>query len=193
MKFRLTYEGELRATQRDALENQRDPLAVHKHRIRREFHGQLKRLWETNRTLREWQVQRSDFYRHKPASDTRPRLVNNDPMVPLSEVLAESNEKFGHRFVPLVREDLGVLCSLDILFLRRDAPGSAIQAGDIVTVGESFWNASISSRWTSRISAAVLTTNERKLTTSRTLSTTTPEKSQTKQLIDDTPHATFRP
>jgi hypothetical protein len=30
-----------------------------------------------------------------------------------------------------VRDEISLLCSLDILFLRRDIPGSAIQAGDI--------------------------------------------------------------
>lgn len=38
---------------------------------------------------------------------------------------------FGYRFVPLVREETSLLCSLDILFLRRDIPGSVIDAGDI--------------------------------------------------------------
>ena len=109
MKFRLTYEGELRPTQRDALEHEKEPLAIHKHTVRRVFHAQLKRLWQTNRTLSEWKVQ----------------------MVPLSEVLAESYQMFGYHFVPLVRKEIGVLCSLDFLFLRRDIPGSAIQAGDI--------------------------------------------------------------
>jgi hypothetical protein len=33
--------------------------------------------------------------------------------------------------VPLVREDISLLCSLNILFLRRDIPGSVITAGDL--------------------------------------------------------------
>jgi hypothetical protein len=37
-----------------------------------------------------------------------------------------------YQFVPLVREQLSLLCSLDILFLRPDVPGKAIQSsGDI--------------------------------------------------------------
>ena len=44
MKFRLTYAGELRATQRDPVGDQPNPLAAHKHEIRREFHRQLKQL-----------------------------------------------------------------------------------------------------------------------------------------------------
>jgi hypothetical protein len=38
-----------------------------------------------------------------------------------------------HPFLPLVRESLLLTCSLDILFLRKDAPGSALRsaAGDL--------------------------------------------------------------
>jgi hypothetical protein len=33
--------------------------------------------------------------------------------------------------VPLVREEYSLLCSLNILFLRRDIPGSVVSAGDL--------------------------------------------------------------
>ncbi len=33
--------------------------------------------------------------------------------------------------MPLVREEIYLLCSVKILFLRRDIPGSALTAGDI--------------------------------------------------------------
>jgi hypothetical protein len=46
MEFRLTYEGPLLATQRDPVTGQADKRADHKHDIRRQFHVQLKRLWE---------------------------------------------------------------------------------------------------------------------------------------------------
>ena len=45
--FRLTYEGELRPTQQDPVGGQANPLAAHKHGIRRGFRRQLKHLWET--------------------------------------------------------------------------------------------------------------------------------------------------
>jgi len=38
MRFRLTYEGALKSTQRDPETGQRDPLAPHKHNIRNNFH-----------------------------------------------------------------------------------------------------------------------------------------------------------
>ena len=56
MKFRLTCEGELRATQRDPTSDQRNPLALHKHAIRRVFHTQLKHLWATDRFLGRYRI-----------------------------------------------------------------------------------------------------------------------------------------
>ena len=51
----------------------------------------------------------------------------------MAEVLADRYHEFGYRFVPLVRDEISLLCSLSILFLRRDIPGSALSAGDIDT------------------------------------------------------------
>lgn len=119
MKFRLTYEGELRPTQGEARENQRNPLAQHKHKIRRCFHKQLKQLWETDRFLRDCPVDGRDW---PPCPPGR---------VSLADAIASQHHKFGHRFVPLAVERFSLLCSLDILFLRRDVPGNALHAGDI--------------------------------------------------------------
>ena len=44
MKFRLTYEGLLKA----------NGSTQHKHEIRKAFHPQLKRLWEVEPNLMEW-------------------------------------------------------------------------------------------------------------------------------------------
>ncbi len=56
MRFRLTYEGELRASGHDPQGSQRDPMALHKQKIRKDFHGQLKQLWQTNKFLSEHTV-----------------------------------------------------------------------------------------------------------------------------------------
>ena len=53
MRFRLSYEGPLRPSQRDPIRDAADPLSSHKQDIRKVFHGQLKRLWTVNRFLRE--------------------------------------------------------------------------------------------------------------------------------------------
>ena len=134
MRFRLTYEGELRPNQRDPLSNQPDKLAQHKHSIRRQFHHQLKQLWATNKFLRT--------HRMAPYAFNNPNYVrlptdqavwgnSEDDYWPMVEVVAENYKRHGYRFVPLVREEISLLCNLDILFLRRDHPGSVIQAGDL--------------------------------------------------------------
>ena len=136
MKFRLTYEGELRATQRDATPEQRNPLAEHKHEIRRVFHRQLKHLWATDRFLSRYRI-----HPDNPNLGEQPRAApdamyamwapERDELQPLVEVVAGRHNRFGYQFVPLVTEYFHLLCSLHVLFLRHDIPGSAIQAGDI--------------------------------------------------------------
>jgi hypothetical protein len=56
---------------------------------------------------------------------------NIDPNLPMREGLAQRYLLGDYRFVPLVREELALLCSLDILFLRATPPGNVIQSADI--------------------------------------------------------------
>ena len=136
MKFRLTYEGELRPTQREPIDNQPNPLAAHKHRVRREFHKQLKHLWATDRFLSQYRISPENpniGENRTAAADSMYAMwaPSEDEFVPLVDVVAARHANFGYRFVPLVTEYFDLLCSLHILFLRHDVPGSAIQAGDI--------------------------------------------------------------
>jgi hypothetical protein len=126
VKFRLTYEGCLRPTQRDARSEERNPLAAHKHYVRRAFHRQLKHLWHTNQFLRECKVDHSIL----PGA-FGPGFHENVELIPMLEAVESQYHQFGYRFVPLVIEEWQLLCSLDVLFLRRDIPGSAFTAGDI--------------------------------------------------------------
>lgn len=132
MKFRLTYEGELKPTQRDPLYHEPDKLAQHKHGIRRHFHRQLRHLWATNKFLREHRVYPKDYGIGRPVAEKGAEWAD-DPSekIPLCDAIANRYSKFGYNFVPLVRDDISLLCSLDVLFLRRDIPGSALQAGDL--------------------------------------------------------------
>ena len=43
--------------------------------------------------------------------------------------VADNYARCGYRFVPLVNNLDGIACALDILFLRRDEPGSLIKGG----------------------------------------------------------------
>jgi hypothetical protein len=76
-----------------------------KHAIRQQFHQQLSELWGTHGIL-------------KPLRNS---LRFEGLKVP----------KCGFNFVPVVRDRFSLGCGLDILFLRREAPGSVVHGGDI--------------------------------------------------------------
>lgn len=134
MRFRLVYEGELKSNQRDPLGDQPDRLAEHKQSIRKVFHQQLKELWRTNKFLSEHRLPPYAFenpnYVRRP-TDQAVWGSDEDDHKPLVEVVADNYQWNGYRFVPLVREEASLLCDLEILFLRKDYPGSVIQAGDL--------------------------------------------------------------
>lgn len=136
MKFRLTYEGELRPTQRDPMGPQRNPLASHKHAIRREFHKQLKYLWRIDPFLSKYRIDPANpniGENPQPAANSMFGMWASEESreKPLVDIVSGRHERFGYRFVPLVTRYFRLLCSLHILFLRHDIPGSVIQAGDI--------------------------------------------------------------
>ncbi len=132
MRFRLVYEGELKSSQKDPTSTQPDKLAEHKQAIRKVFHRQLKHLWSTNKFLSNHKQQPSDRKAHQPIASTLDTLTwtDEDP-IPMVDNIANQYRQNGYKFVPLVREEISLLCSLDILFLRRDMPGSVISAGDL--------------------------------------------------------------
>lgn len=135
MRFKLTYEGELRPNGRDPERGQRDPLAMHKQKIRKKFHGQLKQLWQTSEFLKKATVNKNLV--HMAPGQIPPMVgvgfldVGPQPTTPLAAYIGSNFQRDGYRFVPLVCEDFSLLCSLDILFLRRDFPIGVISAGDL--------------------------------------------------------------
>jgi hypothetical protein len=118
LEFRLTYEGLLLGASRV------DTRSEHKHAIRKTFHPQLKRLWEIVPHLNSPQKSIAQF-----------RVIVGDelppPPPPRSEELANKYAYKGFRFVPLVTQELSLVCGIEILFLRPDHPGSVLQSGDI--------------------------------------------------------------
>jgi hypothetical protein len=117
MELRLTYQGELLG----ATSNK--TRAQHKHKIRRVFHPQLRRFWQTNLSLRN--------ARSKPFMIGAYNSQNWHELPMLYEHLGSKFARFGYNFVPLGREESLLICSINILFLRTDAPGSIIRSGDI--------------------------------------------------------------
>ena len=127
MRFRLTYVGDLRPTQRDSCEKD----TAHKLDIRRVFHGQLRQLWRTNHFLRSHTIGRESDNPWSKCHHAGAALVGVSDGRPMWEVIAESYQRDGFRYVPLVRDEISLLCSLSIVLLRRDGPGSVISAGDL--------------------------------------------------------------
>jgi len=119
MQFRLFYEGRFLSANGDPMANQSDKRAGHKHNIRREFHKQLRHLWQIHPTLSKAQTSGEIF-------GMMPRERR-----PLNQVAAENFESFGFKWVPLVCGAFDLLCKIDVLLLRRDRPGGLIEARDI--------------------------------------------------------------
>ena len=137
LRFRLTYEGDLRSTQRDPETGQRDKMAEHKQSIRKVFHRQLKHFWETNKFLKNHTI----FTAGELFPGVSPAKAVGGPgywgggsapdTLTLQEALAQNFSRCGYRFVPLVCEGFELSCSLDILFLRSDSGGGIVSAGDL--------------------------------------------------------------
>ena len=96
MEFRLTYAGKLRAHKRG--------VAGHVHDIRQEFHRQLKIFWTEHPVLN----------RGYPSGSSIP---NPDTM--WGKTLPQN----GYNWKPIVTENNGLICALDILMLRKGPPG----------------------------------------------------------------------
>ena len=122
VEFRLTYEGKLLADSQRSAEA-RKARAKHKHEIRKKFHKQLKKLWESSPQLSEKAFEGGDFLiigTDEEMKHTIPKLRNRFT-------------RCGYEFVPLATRNLGLLCNVDVLLLRPDPKWTIIQgnSGDI--------------------------------------------------------------
>ena len=129
VEFHLLYEGQLHT---DGSENAR----AEKHRIRRVFHQQLKRLWFTNPNLRRMaQMTGGPHYMQewvKAHGDSMPEIPSEDEQVRLgAEYLSRNWDICGFKFLPLVTSELFLRCQLEILFLRMEEKNWILQGGDI--------------------------------------------------------------
>lgn len=138
VRFRLTYAGPLKSTQPGHYSNVggvfTDKRGEQKHVIRRDFHRQLKQFWATNKFLNTARMMRGGAPMEivVPGDVGRDvREYNQEQLVSIVEAISGRYHENGYHFVPLVRQDWSLACSLRILFLRRDEPGSVYTAGDI--------------------------------------------------------------
>lgn len=100
MNFRLTYRGQVRSRQQANV--------THVHEIRRALHPQLKRLWD-HEPLAGYAE-----YLHFPQNAARCGILE---------------EIGGKTFAPLVTKQLDLVASVDVLFLRNQAPGQLLYEG----------------------------------------------------------------
>jgi hypothetical protein len=112
MEFRLTYSGALPSQQGNS-------RAKEKNEIRRVFHGQLKELWARHPVL-------------KLMVPVQEHPDTGEPVRRYDQIARfKVGNKTGHiyNFLPLIGEEYGISCSLDILLLRRDMPGGVVKRG----------------------------------------------------------------
>lgn len=119
VQFRLLYSG----NQLTANGSPKD-----KHAVRREFHGQLKRLWSANSKLRNL----ARTYGGIPLrNDGKNEFTDDEATRAYFSRLGSAYERGGFHFVPLVEESLQLYVSLNILFLRPDDYPLIQQGGDL--------------------------------------------------------------
>ncbi|MDP1569267.1 MAG: hypothetical protein Q8L86_04620 [Vicinamibacterales bacterium] len=111
MEFRLVYQGLLPSA------SPRKPRGREKHEIRRVLGRQLAELWKAHPRLRSVAEGAGTHHVHLIAG------------AQYRQGVGKVYNRCDRRFVPLITRNSGVGCSLDVLFLRRDEPGSLIGSG----------------------------------------------------------------
>jgi hypothetical protein len=124
MKFTLTFDGELPANGRV-----RD-----KWEIRKQFSPQLQELWRIHPATRAitavpYVAKGSAFLPGQLHHSIEPAQQRSRPVPNIN--LCEEMQIGARRFLPLVRERIGLRCALKILFLRKEEPGRVYQGGDL--------------------------------------------------------------
>ena len=131
MDFRLVYRGPLAS----------DGDARQKHAIRKQFHPQLAELWKTHPLLRKQTTEDIRLYTTPSNMVSEPgpnvpqimRAGTHHKGKPWVQHLGDKFKRGNYRFAPLVLTGQ-VVCSLEILFLRRENPGNIVRTkkgGDI--------------------------------------------------------------
>src|SRR5215207_1468266 len=122
VELRLTYDGELFATQERPHGQQKDKRAEHKYGLRLKFHRQLRHLWEITPCLLAGERIGPSVLLLESGSDN----VRHDV-----ESIAKRHSHYGFNFVPLVTKELDLICLLDILLLRPRVTIDSAWTGDV--------------------------------------------------------------
>jgi hypothetical protein len=126
VEFRLLYSGRLLGANRES------PRPEVKHALRREFHPQLRRLWNSNHSLDRLarMQQLTPWMQKHPGADLQ-SFTNAEFRQAGIDSISYQWERAGFNFVPLVTADLCLRCRIDILFLRPEEPRYIMQSGDL--------------------------------------------------------------
>jgi hypothetical protein len=111
VEFRLMYQGILRANG-----DVEDKFA-----IRRQIHPQLRRFWAEHPLFKDMCWRWGIVTAHESGGDAFDLGIKR---------LADTQLN-GFSFIPLSRKEWYLRCSLEVLFLRREKPGSVFMRGDI--------------------------------------------------------------
>ena len=126
MRFRLVYDGELKAA------GNNNNRGKEKWAIRKKFCPQLASLSVTHPIMRGVAITAKGLSAGGAYNASPQVSVDIDITSPHEKTkkdLLECIEIGGNKFIPLVRKSLELICELDILFLRNDAPGSIVKSG----------------------------------------------------------------
>jgi hypothetical protein len=127
MRFRLVYDGPLSS-------GASGHKTQNKWLVRRNLQPQLEELWSFKPVLQGY----ASSYPMMPTPDKDDEDIEVDG-APANVRIARNFRRLrqpivrgGHNYLPLVRADLFLTCTLDILFLRKDGPGETLtHAGDL--------------------------------------------------------------
>jgi hypothetical protein len=126
MEFRLLYSGRVRGS------NGKGSRPEEKHALRREFHPQLRRLWNCNSSLDQLARHRQlEPWMVKHPGVDRKGFTNDDFRRIGIETISYNWARAGFNFVPLVTSEARLRCRIDILFLRPEEPRYILHGGDL--------------------------------------------------------------
>jgi hypothetical protein len=121
VEFHLIYQGSLPAAGQGGGKTR----AREKHDMRKVFHKQLSSLWKTHPFLIDF-LKLDERYQQEAEGTF---VTDNEPIPTPVRDFSSRYARCGYRFMPLISEWFAVSCALDILFLRRDGPGSLVKHG----------------------------------------------------------------
>lgn len=141
MEFRLTYEGPLYASQPSKQycpevkcplkQNKALKLSTHKQNIRKHFHRQIKVMWEKHPVLSEFTLCKNCGIDTRPLCKPDFAVLGGHEHIPVSEYLASNHIVGDYSLVPLVAEEFGVTCSVDVLLFQHGHHEGVFKAGDL--------------------------------------------------------------